>query len=64
MKISLKRLDCFLKLVSIYFGSFEILEKIGSFAYILALSASMRVHNFFHVPLLRKYVPDPNHIID
>jgi hypothetical protein len=24
----------------------------------------MRVHNVFHVSLLKKYVPDPNHIID
>ena len=26
--------------------------------------ASMRVHNVFHVSLLKKYVSDPNHIID
>ena len=30
----------------------------------LALLASMREHDVFHVPLLKKYVPDPNHIID
>jgi hypothetical protein len=24
----------------------------------------MRVHNVFHVSLLKKYVPDPNYIID
>ena len=30
----------------------------------LAFPASMRVHNVFHVSLLNKYVPDPNHIID
>jgi hypothetical protein len=30
----------------------------------LAFPASMRVHNVFHVSLLKKYVPDPNHIID
>ena len=29
----------------------------------LALSASMRVHNFFHVSLLNNYVLDPNHIV-
>jgi hypothetical protein len=33
-------------------------------AYMLELLASMRVHNMFHVSLLKKYVPDPNHIID
>jgi hypothetical protein len=30
----------------------------------LALYASMRVHNVFHVSLLKKYIPDLNHIID
>jgi hypothetical protein len=30
----------------------------------LYFHASMRVHNVFHVSLLKKYVDDPNHIID
>jgi hypothetical protein len=30
----------------------------------LALSTSMNVHNVFHVSLLKKYVHDPNHVID
>jgi hypothetical protein len=30
----------------------------------IAFLASMRVHNVFHVSLLKKYVPDPNHIIN
>jgi hypothetical protein len=30
----------------------------------LAFPEFMRVHNVFHVSLLKKYVPDPNHIID
>jgi hypothetical protein len=47
-----------------YCGPFEILEKIGPIAYMLAFPASMRVHNVFHVSLLKKYVSDPNHIID
>jgi len=45
-------------------GHFEILEKIGSVAYILALYVSMRVHNVFDVSLLKKCVPEFNHIID
>ena len=58
------RLGSFLKLAARYCGPFEILEKIGTVSYMLALHASMRVHNVFHVSLLKKYVPDPNHIID
>jgi hypothetical protein len=30
----------------------------------ITLSTSMRVHNVFHVSLLKKYVYDHNHIID
>jgi hypothetical protein len=47
-----------------YCGPFEILEKIGPVAYILALNASMRFHNLFYVSSLKKYVYEPNHIID
>jgi hypothetical protein len=52
------------KLVAKYCGPFEILEKIGSIAYMLSFLSSMRVHNVLHVSLLKKYVHDPNHIID
>jgi hypothetical protein len=37
------------KLATRYCGPFEILKKIGPVAYMLALIASMRVHNVFHV---------------
>jgi hypothetical protein len=30
----------------------------------LDFHASMRVHNEFNVSFLKKYLPDPNHIID
>ena len=63
-KISSIRLGCCPKLVARYCGPFEILEKIGLVPYMLALSASLRVHSVFHVSLLKNYVPDPNHIID
>jgi hypothetical protein len=26
--------------------------------------ASMSIHNIFHVSLLKKYIPDGNHVID
>jgi hypothetical protein len=63
-KRSSLRLGSFPKLAARYCGPFEILEKIGSVAYMLAIPASMRVHNLFHVSLLKKYVLDLNHIID
>jgi hypothetical protein len=57
-------LGSFLKLAVGYCGSFEYLEKIGPIAYMLALPASMRIHNVFHVSLLNKYIHDPNYVID
>ena len=44
---------------------FEILERIGTVAYRLALLPSMSgVHEVFHVSMLRKYTPDPAHVVD
>jgi hypothetical protein len=60
---SLKLGNCS-KLVAHYCGPFEILERIGPIAYMLALPASMSIHNVFHVSLLKKYIPDANHVID
>ena len=52
------------KLAARYCGSFEILERIGPIAYMIALPESMSIHNVFHVSLLNKYIPDANHVID
>ena len=46
-------------------GPFEILERIGTVAYRLALPPNMLgVHKVFHVSMLWKYTPDPAHIVD
>lgn len=47
-----------------YVGPFEILERIGPLAYRLALPPEMeKIHDVFHVSQLRKYVPEPSHIL-
>jgi hypothetical protein len=63
-KRSSLKLESCPKLVVRYYGPFEFLEKIRTVAYILALLASMRIHNVFYVSLLKKCVLDPNHLID
>jgi hypothetical protein len=60
----LLKLGSFVKLAVRHYGPFEILERIGLVSYMLALPISMRIHNMFHVFLLKKYVPNPSHVID
>ena len=62
-KSSLKLGSC-TKLSPRYCGSFEVLERIWPVAYRLALPTSIRYHNVFHVSMLKKYVHDPNHVIN
>jgi exosome complex RNA-binding protein Rrp4 len=52
------------KLAARYYGSFEILERIGPVTYMLTFPTSMSIHNVFHISLLKKYIPDANHVID
>ena len=53
------------KLSPRFIGPFEILESIGVVAYRLALRPNMSgVHKVFHVFMLRKYTPDPSHMVD
>ena len=48
-----------------YIGPFEIQKQIGSLAYKLTLPPQLSyVHNVFHVSMFRKYVFDPQHVID
>ena len=53
------------KLAPRYIGPFEVLERVGTVAYWLALPPSLSgVHEVFHVSMLRKYTPDPSHVVD
>ena len=48
-----------------FVGPFEVLERMGKVAYRLPLPPSLSgVHNVFHVSILRKYIPDPSHVMD
>ena len=58
------RLGKYSKLVSWYCGPFEILEKVGPVAYQLVLPPTIKVHNVFHVYILKKYVLDATHVIE
>ncbi|KAL5559712.1 hypothetical protein UlMin_035923 [Ulmus minor] len=52
------------KLSPRFVGPFEILERIGDLAYRVALPPAMSgIHNVFHVSMLRKYTPDPSHVL-
>ena len=53
------------KLSTRFIGPFEILERVGTVAYWLALPPFMSgVHEVFHVSMLRRYTPDPAHVVD
>ena len=53
------------KLSPRFIGFFEILERIGIVAYRLALPPSMSgIHEVFHISMLRKYTPDPTHMVN
>ena len=53
------------KLSLTFIGPFEILERVGTIEYRLALPPSMSgVHEVFHVSMLRRYTLDPAHVVD
>ena len=48
-----------------YIGPFRITESIGPVAYRLELPSELsQIHNVFHISMLRKYSPDPSHILE
>ena len=52
------------KLSQRYIGPFEVLERVGSVAYRLALPPQLaHVHNVFHVSVLRGYNYHPLHVV-
>jgi hypothetical protein len=56
--MSLKKAKKDNKLSPKYYGSYKVLQNIGTMAYKLELSASSRIHPFFHVSCLKKVIGD------
>ncbi|XP_070049339.1 uncharacterized protein [Nicotiana tomentosiformis] len=47
-----------------FIGPYEVLERVGPVAYKLALPLELdKIHNVFHVSLLRRYRSDPSHVL-
>ncbi|KAA3473600.1 reverse transcriptase [Gossypium australe] len=52
------------KLSPRFIGPYKIIERIGPVAYRPALSSKLeKIHNVFHVSMLRRYRSDPSHVI-
>ncbi|CAL9086379.1 unnamed protein product [Musa textilis] len=48
-----------------FIGPFKILEIIGSIAYKISLTPLLcHMHDIFHISILRKYLPNPSHVIE
>ena len=53
------------KLSPRYIEPFKILKRVGTVACRLALPPSMSgVHEVFHISMLQKYIPNPDHVVD
>ena len=52
------------KLSPRFIRPYEVIEKVGSVEYKLALPLELEnVHNVFHVSMLRRYMSDPSHVV-
>ncbi|XP_073051330.1 uncharacterized protein [Primulina eburnea] len=48
-----------------FIGPFEVLERIGTLAYRVALPPMLAgMHNVFHISMLRKYMLNPSHMLN
>ena len=63
-KKSSLRLGSCAKLAPCYCGPFKILSRIGQVSYQLALPPNLKVHNVFHIFVLKKYVHDATHVVN
>ena len=52
------------KLSPRFIGSYKVSKKVGLVAYRLALPPELeKIHNVFHVSMLRRYRSDPSHVV-
>ena len=52
------------KLSPRFIGPYEVIEKVSPVAYILALPPELKkIHNVFHVSMLKRYRSDPSHVV-
>lgn len=59
--LHIKRKNLTKKLVSRFIGPFKVLNRVGRQAYELELPPTLRIHDVFHVSLLRPYHEDGSH---
>ena len=53
------------KLAPRYVGPFKIINRVGEVAYRVELPQQLAViHPVFHISMLRRYIPDPSHVIE
>ncbi|MCO5573242.1 hypothetical protein L7F22_027011 [Adiantum nelumboides] len=54
----------FKKLSPRYCGPYEVIKVLSDQAYKLKLPEHIKVHDVFHINLLKLYIPNPNHAVD